>query len=144
MAGAPHHAAEAAVNIDLPAQVGLEPLHLRGEVQEEVASLQEQVVDHTEMMIPVMMNHMADVVAEEMETNLSRGAVKVEDTVEGLEHVAPIQMMTPVMMTVTEAKGEVVAIEKGRILAVAVDYMMIVIVKMSKDMSSDVGEEKSI
>ena len=67
-----------------------------------------------------------------------------DSTVEGLEHVAPIQMMTPVMMTVTEAKGEVVAIEKGRILAVAVDYMMIVIVKMSKDMSSDVGEEKSI
>ena len=53
-------------------------------------------------------------------------------------------MMTPVMMTVTEAKGEVVAIEKGRILAVAVDYMMIAIEKMSKDMSSDVGEEKSI
>ena len=144
MAGAPHHAAEAAVNIDLPAQVGLEPLHLRGEVQEEVASLHEQVVEHTEMRIPVMMNHMADVVAEEMEINLSHGAVKVEDTVEGLERVAPIQMMTPVMMTVTEAKGEVVAIEKGRILAVAVDYMMIVIVKMSKDMSSDVGEEKSI
>ena len=96
------------------------------------------------MMTPVMMNHMADVVAEKMEINLSHGAVKVEDTVEGLERVAPIQMMTPVMMTVTEAKGEVVAIEKGRILAVAVDYMMIVIVKMSKDMSSDVGEEKSI
>ena len=40
VAGAPHHAAEAAVNLDLPAQVGLEPLHLGGEVQEEVASLQ--------------------------------------------------------------------------------------------------------
>ena len=143
MAGALHHAAGAAVNIDPPAQVGPERLHLGGEVQEKVASLQEKVVDHTEMMILVMMNHIADVVAEEMEINRSRGVVKNEDSVVGLEHVAPIQMMmTLVMMTVTEAKGEVVAIEKGRILAVAVDHMMIVTVKMNKDLLSGAEEEK--